>query len=254
MTKPFEAAEIKIERAKDHLQALQEEIESFFRRGGAYVAFEIAAEYPRNIVGAMGCFTYRESEPIPTQWSAIIGDILHNLRASLDLVACDLHRLSNGNVNDLARVQYPFCKLETDLPDKMRERRLGNIDNRFKSIIEQTKPYKGGNPGLRAIHDLNIMDKHQTIIPTIAVVTIDWPIAMPNGQAQFTTGAAKKGQQLMVFQQMFCQLPIGSRIKADFSVIFRDVAVFHGADVVKQLTACLESINFIVGLFKDAAG
>ena len=254
MTKPFEAADIKLERATHHLQVLQSEIEGFFARGGAYVAFETAEEYQRNTVGAIGCFVYRENEPIPTQWSAIIGDILHNLRASLDLVACDLHRLSNGKVNELAGVQYPFCKTEADLATKMRERRLGNIGKQFKEIIEKTRPYQGGNPGLRAIHDLNVMDKHQMIVPTIAVVSIDWPILLKEGSQKFTTGVTKNGQQLMVFPQTLCLLPVGSRINADFSIVFHSVPVFHGVDVVGQLGACLKNIDVIVGLFKAAAG
>jgi hypothetical protein len=254
MTKPFEAAEIKIERATRHLQGLQAEIEGFFRRGGVYVAFEIADEYKKDTFGAIGSFTYREKEPIPTQWSAIIGDILHNLRASLDLVACDLHRLSSGRANELSGVYYPFCKTKDDLPQKIRDRRLGHIAKEFRDIIEQTRPYKDGNPGLRAVHDLNIIDKHQTIVPTIAVVSIDWPVMIKEGPKQFTTGVQTDGQRLMIFPQLFCQLPLGSKIKADFSIVFGDVPVFRGAEVVKQLRACLESIEVIVGLFKAAAG
>jgi hypothetical protein len=147
MPKPFEAAQIKVERAKHHLQELRTEIDNFFQRGGAYVAFEIAGEFPRGSYGGTGSFTYREKEPIPTQWSAIIGDILHNLRASLDLIACDLCRMTGGDPNDVAGVLYPFCKEKGDLSDTIHKRRLGRIGKEFREIIEQTKPYRMATQG-----------------------------------------------------------------------------------------------------------
>lgn len=253
MTKPFEAAEIKIERAKRHLQELQTEIEEFFGRGGAYVAFEIATEYARASYGETGSFAYRESEPIPTGWSGIIGDVIHNLRSSLDLIACDLHRITGGRPKEIRGVHYPFCANKTELPKTIRDRRLGHIGKDFLAIIETTAPYKGGNDGLRALHDLDILDKHQMIVPTIAVVSIDWPVPIRTGPQQFTTGVVKNGQRLIIFPKSFCHLPLGSKIKAAFSIVFGDVDVFRGSDVVKQLQACLESIEIILGLFSAAA-
>jgi hypothetical protein len=47
--------------------------------------------------------------------------------------------------------------------------------------------------------------------------------------------------------------PEGSLIKAEFSIVFGDVDVFRGSDVVKQLQACLESVEVILGLFEAAA-
>ena len=39
----------------------------------------------------------------------------------------------------------------------------------------------------------------------------------------------------MIFPSIFAKLPEGTRIKADFSIVFGEVGVFAGSDVTKQL-------------------
>jgi hypothetical protein len=253
MIKPFEAARIKIDRAKQHLEELQSEINGFFQRGGAFVAFEVAPEYSVAAGSEIGAFTYRESEPVPAMWAAIIGDVIHNLRSSLDLISSDIHSLTGGNPKDMAYVHYPFCKDKSSLHDMIKSRRLSHIGSHFLDIIEQTAPYKGGNDGLRALHDLDLLDKHQALVPTIAVVTMDWPVEIKQGPQKFATGVLKDGQRLIIFPSTFGKLTEGSRIKADFSIVFGEVGIFMGTDVAKQLEACIASVEVILDLFRGAA-
>lgn len=153
MLAPFEASQIKIDRAKQHLQELTAEISSFFERGAVSVVIEQASEYA-SVPGEMWAFTYREAEPVPATWSAIIGDVLHNLRTSLDLIASDVHRITGGKAKDTRHVHYPFCKSKSDLPEMICSRRLDGIGQDFYNAIEKTAPYKDGNEGLRAIHKM----------------------------------------------------------------------------------------------------
>ena len=145
MNEPFESADIKINRARKHLADLRSEIGGFFGRGGVYVALEIPEEFNRNLSFETAAFVYREKEPIPVEWSAIIGDVIHNLRSSLDLIACDVHRITKGNPKDIGWVQYPFCSGKEKLSENIRKRRLGHVGRDFVSVIEETAPYRGGN-------------------------------------------------------------------------------------------------------------
>jgi hypothetical protein len=251
MLAPFEASQIKIDRAKRHLQELTAEISSFFERGAVSVVIEQASEYA-SVPGEMWAFTYRETEPIPATWSAIIGDVLHNLRTSLDLIASDVHRITGGKAKDTKHVHYPFCETKSDLPEMIRLRRLSGIGRDFRDAIEKTAPYKGGNEGLRAIHDLDLLDKHQALVPTIAIVSLPWPVPIHEGPQNFTAANAKDGQRLILFPRAFCQLPSGSKMQADFSILF-DVGIFKHRDVIKQLNACLTSVEVILGLFRETA-
>lgn len=251
--RPFDAARIKIDRTKRHLQELQSEIDGFFQRDGVSIIFEIAEEYAGTGVGEMGAFTYREKEQIPLAWSAIVGDVLHNLRSSLDLMACDIHRLTGGQPKDITAVHYPFCKDKSEFARTIKERRLGHAGSEFLDIIKATAPYKGGNEGLRAVHDLNILDKHQALVPTIAVVHMDWPVPIKEGPPKFVTGNLSDGFRVMLFPRSFCPLPIGSKIKAEFSIIFGDVGTFRFLPIVKQLEACISSVEHILRLFQVVA-
>ena len=253
MVKRFESAAIKINRARKHLADLRSEISSFFGRGGVYVALEIPGEFNREPSFETAAFIYHENEPIPVEWSATIGDVIHNLRSALDLIACHVHRITKGNPKDIGGVQYPFCSSKAELSENIRKRRLGHIGRDFLSVIEETAPYPGGNDGLRAIHDLDIMDKHRTLVPTVSIVSIDWPVKIQTGSQQFQSGVTKDGQRLIIFPRIFSPLPIGSRIKANFSIIFGVESVFQGRDVAQQLEACLGAVEFILSRFRAAA-
>ena len=84
------------------------------------MAFEIAPEYSNATSCETGSFTYRQKEAVPSAWAAIIGDVIHNLRSSLDLTASDVHRLTGGKPQDTEKVHYPFCKNKDDLNEMIK--------------------------------------------------------------------------------------------------------------------------------------
>ena len=249
MFAPFEPARIKLDRADHHIADLTTKIGDYFKGNNAYVTFELADEFTKATGTEICAFVYRQKAPVPAMWSGIIGDAIHNMRSALDLVASDLHRVTGGKPKDAAYVHYPFCKDKDSLTEMIRSRRLSHIDREFSRLIEETAPYKGGNEGLRAVHDLDLLDKHQSLVPTISVVSLDWPVPVTDGSA-FTTGISKDGQRLIVLPRAFAgNLKLGTRIKADFSIVFGDVGVLSGCDVIRQLQACIATITVITDRF-----
>ena len=89
---PLAGVRLKIERAKKHINDLEADIRAF-RGGNPYRV--VTDEHPRT-----GDITYRLSitKDIPIEWSAIIGDFVHNLRSSLDLLACALIRANHNQI------------------------------------------------------------------------------------------------------------------------------------------------------------
>ncbi len=251
--KPFNAAQIKIDRAQHHLADLGTKVDAFFAEGNAYVAVELAQEFSVATGAPTAAYTYRQKAEVPEEWSAVIGDVIHNARSSLDLVACDLHRLKGGRPAHISEVYYPFCSSKQGLSEMIKKRRLSHIGQEFIDIIKKTAPYKGGNEGLRAIHDLDIMDKHKALIPAIATASLDWPVKVVDAPQRFVTGIFKDGQRLVVYPPNVFDRPLGTRIPVDFSIVFGEVGVFQGVDIRKQLTACLASIQVILDLFRLAA-
>ncbi|CAA2157067.1 hypothetical protein MBRA_02484 [Methylobacterium brachiatum] len=225
---------------------------SFFKRGAVRIVLEYDDDMTDGVGIDMAAFIYRQRETIPIEWSSIIGDIIHNLRSSLDLMVCDVFRLTKGNPQDIGYVQYPFSRDKDRLHQQIRDRRLGRIGKEFTEVIEATAPYKDGNRGLRAIHDLDVLDKHQMLVPTVSIVEIDWPVPVKDSE-KFVTKVANDGQRIVMFPKGFTNLPYGTQIKADFSIIFAEGTAFEGSYVIKQLRSCLSSIDAILGLFKRVA-
>jgi hypothetical protein len=110
----------------------------------------------------------------PEHLGAIIGDIIHNLRSALDLVACDMVRAVEGKDANIDRVYFPFCRSAEDLDTAIRLRQFDRAGERAVQVLRGLKPYRGGNAALRAIHDLDIQDKHTSLI--LALTTVSVPI------------------------------------------------------------------------------
>lgn len=129
--------------------------------GNALAAFDETNPY-RAATGARGGLTVEYNGQFPDEIPLILGDAVHNLRTSLDLLACDLVALNNKPTAD---VYFPFAKSADKLDHVIKSRHFDLAGEDAVELLRDIKPYTGGNLMLRALHDLDIMDKHQLIIP-----------------------------------------------------------------------------------------
>jgi hypothetical protein len=102
------------------------------------------------------------------QCSAIAGDVLNNLRASLDLTVNAACRV-NGRTN-LSKTYFPIMLSEDDWPDMTsgKGNRMKAASPAIKKLVKSYKPWKSGNPILHALSRLVGLDKHQAIIALAA--------------------------------------------------------------------------------------
>ena len=103
---------------------------------------------------------------------AIIGDAVHNIRTALDLMASELARL-NGESD--RNVYFPFASSAANFPKQLKSKGFHKTGVESVIVLEGLRPYRGGDESLRAIHDLDIEDKHTALIPAHA--NIDFAIA-----------------------------------------------------------------------------
>ena len=249
---PFAASEVKVGRAEKHLAELRSEIDSYFARGAVQIVVEIAEEYGQ-ISAGMRALVYREKEPIPTPWSAIVGYVLHNIRAAYDLLACDVHRITGGKPEDTAHVHYPFCKTQADLNATIKKQRLHRVANELRTLLENTAPYRGGNNGLRAVHDLDILDKHQALLPVVSIASLPWPVPIVEGPQMFTTKLSVDGQRIMIMPQSYMPISLGDRVDAQFQMVFGSEGPFNGQPLVGQLVHCIGYTREIIKVFRVGA-
>ena len=111
----------------------------------------------------------RIRKPMPIKFSALIGDFVHNLRTALDLLVCDLVTINGKSAKE---VYFPFCATAAELPRIIRDRRIYRAGPDVVAYIESLKPYTGGNIALRCIHNLDITDKHHTLLPVLAAASV----------------------------------------------------------------------------------
>ena len=108
----------------------------------------------------------------PPQLSLVLGDAIHNLRASLDLMVGDLIRRANGEPDKHAR--FPFEKSAQQF-ERYRKGQLSTLCPKvFDVLCDVVKPYdEGGDELLCALHALDIQDKHLAIVPSVEALRVD---------------------------------------------------------------------------------
>jgi hypothetical protein len=106
------------------------------------------------------------------QAALIIGDTLHNLRSALDILYWKIMTLNKSSPTKWTR--FPIADEREEF-----KRQIGaalkkqQISEPVHSLaIDSIKPYKTGNFPLWSLHEMNIMDKHQLLIPTFQMMAV----------------------------------------------------------------------------------
>jgi hypothetical protein len=98
----------------------------------------------------------------PDRSAILVGDIVHNMRTSLDHMASEMARL-NGKGD--ASVNFPFSNSAAELKKMIEWKKFYFCGGEAVALLRTFEPYRGGNLELRAIHDLDNGDKHRALIP-----------------------------------------------------------------------------------------
>ncbi len=91
----------------------------------------------------------------------IVGDVVHNLRTALDLMASDL-ATRNGRSNK--DVYFPIADSEEALTGRISSQKFSKAGDDAVELLRSFRPYRGGDNLLRDLHDLNNADKHTALI------------------------------------------------------------------------------------------
>lgn len=155
---------------------------------------------------------------------AILGDAIHNLRTSLDQMASELARINDKTDKD---VYFPFSDKEDTFSKAIKAKNFTKAGADAVHLLRKFAPYRGGNEELRAIHDLDIADKHSALIATAGAFGFDIEVhthadPMQNVYTVIPTG-------------FFFQFPEGSKLA--------------GRDIVETLEQLVELVEGILEAF-----
>jgi hypothetical protein len=159
---------LKLDRAEEHLLALERETEAWISANVQALAIEEDAYTGDYILRA------RVLGQPPDRWGALIGDCLFNLRAALDHLAFDLaFAFARGPLSKgvTERSEFPIFR-DRPTGNKVLSDRIGGIDPGAQTIIDGLQPYQRGadyhSHPLWALHELNNIDKHRVHHLTVA--------------------------------------------------------------------------------------
>jgi hypothetical protein len=174
---PFAGAKLKIKRSERHLIELTNAARELPRRRN--YNFVIGTE-PQSGKLQITCMTINNT---PLELAGVVGDAIHNIRSVFDhvtvVITCppfgggdpENTKLPVGENLEkfiFARDGRPAAGSKRAITGKMK----GAGPDALR-IVKELKPYYGGDDTLRALHDLDIIDKHKLIIPTISVIHVE---------------------------------------------------------------------------------
>jgi hypothetical protein len=145
----------KIERAKQHVRELEAAISTFLETHPYEVVRDDDTEPGKRL------YKLSKADCPPDNLALIAGDIVHNLRAALDLLIWQLIEASGKvpNGHDGFPISVSAQHFETTGIAKVKRR----IRKEAVEVLRSVKPYKGGNDALWRLHHLDIADKHHVL-------------------------------------------------------------------------------------------
>ncbi|TCJ26589.1 hypothetical protein E0X81_12830 [Halomonas sp. GDM18] len=159
------SAYLKVQRAEKHLFDLV----SFFEKSKPFGYF-LEINYK---TGGRATFAKRNAE-VANEAALIIGDVLHNLRASLDHAYWDCTEKYAKSDGERRQIQFPIVSTHAALRDSVLPGLPVRVSHDFALALEGLRPYReNGNILICAIHDLDVLDKHKLLVPTGNFTRID---------------------------------------------------------------------------------
>jgi hypothetical protein len=238
---PFDACRLKVKRARYHMGDLMEQIRAFLLRTPFYL--EIVAG---DKLGEKA-WIIRVREEVPPDFSTILGDALHNLRAALDLLACELVRL-NGNSDD--DVAFPFARSAVHLEEVIKSKQLTRASAPAVALLKSLQPYRGGNDVLVAIHDLDILDKHRMLISTKDMVAMPDYLGGPAQRSGERVGPIRDGLKVPAPADIAPYLRVGGQSTGTLSLHFpTDAGALMDKEIIPELVRLANLVDEIIGKF-----
>jgi hypothetical protein len=151
---PFYGPKLKIANGRRHVRNLDSEIAAYLSDNPWAQFLVVNRKTGQHVIA----FTGRA--PIPDTFALIFGDAVHNFRTALDILANDIIALNGVQPK---KVYFPFGDSAVRFEEQLKTK-IGQAPSDIQDIFRSFEPYKGGNETLRAMHDLDIRDKHLAIM------------------------------------------------------------------------------------------
>lgn len=146
-----------------------------------------------------------DAPTIGRECGVYIGEVIHNLRGSIDHLAWIVVRRAvkrRLSLKMAKAVQFPMAKSRDDFWKKggAADRNLPSVPNEQRAVIERYQPYRRSSSGraMRHLQQLSNIDKHRLILPTACYPAgkIDMKIKWEGAELIALKKRMKPGQEL----------------------------------------------------------
>ena len=105
-------------------------------------------------------------------------------------MATDLALIAGQNPDE---AYFPFAADLESLRRSNKFKKFAKIGVDFAELLEAIAPYRGGNKAMRALHDLDVQDKHKGLIATVKDIDFcfDGEIDLDDPTSHSLTGKAE---------------------------------------------------------------
>ena len=170
MAHPFDGIAEKLKRADEHILRLASEIDRFINEEPNAIVVDYDPQQAESFI------RFHQGRTVPRRISVITGEVLYQLRSSLDHAVCVFVKRAGGTPT--ITTQYPIWLYKPTKPRHVRryQGETSPIDpsGPVGTLIEKTQPYHRGKRGedyaLGILKALSNADKHRAL--TLHVVMI----------------------------------------------------------------------------------
>lgn len=235
-------ARMRIARAGHHLLALKAELAGLLSPGGVRVSIRADPRTHRN------CIRAELAAELPPLLPAIIGDVVHNARAALDMALAQIliHRLGHSP----RHIRFPVHASRESLLLACRREGLRELGPALlRAIVQDIRPYWGGRDRLCVLHELDIIDRQSALMPHVGIIELrNMQFEDIRGTVRFRTSALLDDRGLV--QKPLLALAGPLRLldpgHAVFAVTLPPGTPMAGSALIPTLAECVQASELAV--------
>jgi hypothetical protein len=247
---PLLPCRVKTLRARKHFGELQQFIQTLSQTHKSHIGIEDNKE--------TRIYTLYAIDPLPPELSGFIGDVVHNLRAAMDSLAVALVTgfATKPVTNEMVRdTEFPVGS-DPKLSSKRKDQFFANVGPAIEKVVRKLEPYKGGRGDkFFSLHQLDIMDKHRSIIPVWARfsnVTMSGSMGVGIEHGVFTATkriGLRPGDELGRSVAPDGLVGFKPDARFTFEIAFGEGQEFEGEPVLRLLMECIHRVEGAINIF-----
>ena len=144
-----------------------------------------------------------------------------------------------------------FQEMPQDFEEAIRNRYMHRASPAAIALLKSLKPYPGGNDPLRDLHDLDIMDKHQALLPTLDMIGMPDFLGGKEIVRGVHVGPIRDGTIVPADPQITPYIRVGGSYQGTFSMRFPIGGPLAGQEIVPALIVLAKAVEDIVESFAD---